>query len=49
MSEPAFYQKNGTEIAAAKARLKTIEQKLDEAYQRWEILDMKAGNVPTED
>jgi ATP-binding cassette subfamily F protein uup len=47
MSEPAFYQKNGTEIAAAKARLKTIEQKLDEAYQRWEILDMKARNVPT--
>jgi ATP-binding cassette subfamily F protein uup len=47
MSEPAFYRKDGTEIAAAKARLKTIEQKLDEAYQRWEVLDMKARDAAT--
>ncbi len=47
MSEPAFYQKSGPEIAAAKARLKEIEQELDEAYQRWEALDMKARDAAT--
>ena len=47
MSEPAFYQKSGPEIAAAKARLKEIEQELDEAYQRWDALDMKARDAAT--
>ena len=47
MSEAAFYQKSGPEIAAAKARLKEIEQELDEAYQRWDALDMKARDAAT--
>ncbi len=42
MSDPAFYQKTGPEIAGAKARLKSIETELDEAFQRWEVLDAKA-------
>ena len=47
MSEPTFYQKSGPEIAAAKARLKEIEQELDEAYQRWDALEMKARDAAT--
>ena len=47
MSEPTFYRKNGTEIATAKVRLKIIEQELDKAYQRWDILDMKARDAAT--
>ncbi len=47
MSEPIFYQKSGPEIAAAKARLKEIEQELDEAYQRWDALEMKARDAAT--
>ncbi|MGO9016961.1 MAG: ATP-binding cassette domain-containing protein [Syntrophobacteraceae bacterium] len=47
MSEPTFYRKNGTEIATAKVRLKIIEQELDEAYQRWDVLDMKARDAVT--
>jgi ATP-binding cassette subfamily F protein uup len=45
MSEPAFYQKGGPEIAAAKTRLKAIEEKLDETYRRWEALEMKTGGA----
>jgi ATP-binding cassette subfamily F protein uup len=48
MSDPMFYQNNGTEIAAAKARLRALKEKLDEAYQRWEILDRKAGEAATD-
>ena len=47
MSDPTFYQKSGPEIAAAKARLKEIEQELDETYQRWDALDMKARDAAT--
>ncbi len=47
MSEPTFYRKDGTEIATAKLRLKTIEQELDEAYRRWDVLDMKARDAAT--
>ncbi len=45
MSDPTFYQKNRPELASAKAKLKALEQKLDETYQRWEVLDMKAREV----
>jgi len=48
MSDPTFYQNNGTEIAGAKAKLKALEQKLDEAFQRWEILDRKAREAATD-
>ena len=47
MSDPAFYRENGPEIAGAKARLKALEQKLDETYQRWEDLDTKARDAAT--
>ena len=47
MSDPAFYQKSGPEIAAAKTRLKEIEQELDETYRRWDALDMKARDAAT--
>ncbi len=47
MSDPEFYRNNGPEIAGIKARLKAIEQQLDETYRRWEVLDMKAGDAAT--
>lgn len=39
MSDPAFYQKQGREIADAKSRLENIEQELETAYERWENLE----------
>ena len=44
MSGPSFYQQAGPEIADAKTRLKSIEQELEEAYQRWEALEALNGN-----
>ena len=43
MSDPSSYRENGQEIAGAKARLESIERELNEAYQRWEMLDAKAS------
>jgi len=43
MCDPSFYRQTGPEIAGAKARLKAVETELEEAYQRWEVLDAKAG------
>jgi ATP-binding cassette subfamily F protein uup len=48
MSGPSFYRQTGPEIAGAKARLKSIETELDEAYQRWEVLDAKASVTGTD-
>ena len=45
MSDPMFYTKGRLELAEAKARLKAIEQELDEIYRRWEVLDMKARDA----
>ena len=39
LSDPSFYRQAGAEIAAAKARLESLEQELDKAYQRWEALE----------
>jgi ATP-binding cassette subfamily F protein uup len=39
MSNPAFYQRAGAEIAEARARLQAVEQTLEEAYGRWEELE----------
>ena len=39
MSDPSFYQKEGSEIADAKARLESLEKELSEAYIRWEALE----------
>ena len=38
LSDPSFYRQGGTEIARAKARLESLAQELDEAFQRWEEL-----------
>ena len=45
MSDPSFYRQSGTEIASVRARLKSIEMELDNAYQRWDVLDAKARDV----
>ncbi len=47
MSGPSFYQQTGPEIGGARARLKSIETELNEAYRRWEALEAKAGLVGT--
>ena len=43
MADPAFYRKDGDEIAEAKARLEALEQELAAAYERWEALEALAG------
>lgn len=42
MSNPAFYQRPGTEIAQDNARLSALEQELLAAYTRWEALESLA-------
>jgi ATP-binding cassette subfamily F protein uup len=42
MSNPAFYQRPGTEIAQDNARLSALEQELVAAYDRWEALEALA-------
>lgn len=39
MGEPQFYQQSGPQIAAEQARLKSLEEQLAAAYQRWEELE----------
>ena len=39
MSDTAFYQRDGQEIAAAKERLYALDQELTSAYLRWEELE----------
>ncbi len=39
MAAPTFYQKSGSEIAAASGRLATIDAELATAYTRWEDLE----------
>jgi ATP-binding cassette subfamily F protein uup len=41
MADPAFYQKGGAEITAIKERLSVLEQKLEEAFVRWEKLESR--------
>lgn len=44
LSDPTFYQQAGSEIAGAQGRLKEVEQELEAAYQRWEVLEaLKEG------
>ena len=43
MADPAFYRRDGGEIAEAKARLESLEQELAAAYERWEALEGLAG------
>ena len=39
MADPAFYRRDGAEIAEAKARLERIEVELAQVFQRWEALE----------
>ncbi|HVA51800.1 MAG TPA: ATP-binding cassette domain-containing protein [Pirellulales bacterium] len=43
MSNPAFYQRPGVEIAQDNAQLSALEQELAAAYDRWEALEALAG------
>ena len=43
MADPAFYRKDGSEIAQTKARLEALEHELALAYARWEALEQSAG------
>jgi len=41
MADPALYQGDGHEVAAAKAKLDDIETELAACYERWEALEAK--------
>lgn len=41
MAQPDFYQQPGPRIAEEQARLKSLEDRLATAYQRWEILEAR--------
>lgn len=43
MVDPAFYRQAGSTIAAAKERLATVEDELEQAYARWETLEAIQG------
>ena len=43
MADPAFYRKEGDEIAEAKTRLETLERDLAESFERWEALEALGG------
>ena len=45
MADPAFYRKDGTAIAEAKARLESLEADLAGAYARWEELEGLDGGA----
>ncbi len=46
MAEPVFYQQESSRIAIARDRLKVLEDELDEAFKRWEILeDLQKGGI----
>ena len=39
LTDPAFYQQGGEEVSTVTDRFKQIEQQLEQAYQRWEVLE----------
>jgi len=41
MADPAFYQQDSDEIARSAARLKELDEELQQAYARWEELEGK--------
>jgi len=43
MADPAFYREQGEEVAAATARLQSLEGELEGAYGRWEELSALEG------
>ncbi len=44
MSDPGFYQMDGTVIAQKTSRLEQLEQELERSYTRWELLESGSGN-----
>ena len=42
LADPALYQGDGTEVAAAKKELTVLEETLATAYVRWEELTQRA-------
>lgn len=43
MADPDFYRRGGEAIAAAKERLVTVEDELEQLYARWEVLEAVEG------
>ncbi len=43
MADPAFYRESGNKVSEYKTRLEVLEQKLAEAYKRWEELEAAKG------
>jgi len=43
MADPSFYQRDGAEIARARARLAEVEAELAASFERWESLEGLAG------
>ncbi len=43
MADPAFYQQDKAEIAAAKQRAEALQAELSKAYRRWEALEGRQG------
>ena len=39
MSDPSFYKKESTEIAAGKKHLESLEVEIKKSYERWEVLE----------
>jgi len=39
MADPDFYRRDGAEVAAARARLESVEGELATAYERWQTLE----------
>ncbi len=44
MSDTGFYQQDGATIAAANQRLEQLQQELEQAYARWELLESGGDN-----
>ena len=44
MSDPAFYQRPGAEVADARSHLETLEKDIEAASNRWEYLETLNGN-----
>ncbi len=43
MADPTFYRQSGDKVGAMKSRLEELAHALEEAYQRWEELEMVKG------
>jgi hypothetical protein len=45
MSQPSFYQEKNDIISSAKQRIDELKNRLETAYERWEVLEtIREGN-----